>query len=382
MKIYQCKNCGNLLYFENDLCLQCRHSVGFDPENLSFITLDVQHSKLVDITHPKNEYRYCENHQYGVCNWLIRNDQANQLCLACSLNGTIPSLDLPENIEKWRKLEMAKHRLIYSMLRLNLPFQVKKTEDDPGLQFDFLNDVSPDSKIFTGHNQGVITINAAEADEVERVSTRVNLREKYRTLLGHFRHEIGHYYWDRLVKDGELLQKFRTAFGDETLDYQEALQQHYDQGAPSNWTDNHISPYATAHPWEDWAETWSHYLHMMDTLETAHTFGVAIQPGGSEQQRAMGADIRKDPYTCDNFDEILAMWFPLTFAVNSLNRSMGHIDFYPFVISNAVIEKLKVIHEICRKFNHEEKKTSSTIMNHLATILVSVGLILFLKMIK
>jgi hypothetical protein len=193
----------------------------------------------------------------------------------------------------------------------------------------------------------VITINAVEADEVERVSNKVYLGEQYRTLLGHFRHEIGHYYWDVLIQTSPLLDNFHQLFGDETIDYGDALQRHYQNGAPGNWRDNFISPYAASHPWEDWAESWSHYLHMMDTLETAHAFGIAIRPDHNSQTEILTADIKKDPYHCENFEDIIKMWLPLTFAVNSLNRSMGHSDFYPFVISPAVVNKLKFIHEVC-----------------------------------
>jgi hypothetical protein len=259
-------------------------------------------------------------------------------------------------MDKWKKLEIAKHRLIYSLLVLNLPFQPKVEDDDQGLRFDFLNDTSAQSKILTGHSSGVITINAAEADEVERISNLINLGEKYRTLLGHFRHEVGHYYWDRLIKDSDFIEQFRKLFGDETIDYNTSLQKHYNQGAPPNWSDNFISPYAAAHPWEDWAESWSHYLHMMDTLETAHSFGVTIR---NNVQQSVEANIQRDPYSCTNFDEIIAMWLPLTFAVNSLNRSMGHADFYPFVISVPVIEKLRFIHHVCRQYREPEKKVAS-----------------------
>jgi hypothetical protein len=287
------------------------------------------------------------NEQFGVCNWLIPTHYSNTYCIACQLNRGIPSLSDPSNQERWKKLEVAKHRLIYSLLRLNLPVQPKVGNSIQGLQFDFLNDVSPNKKVTTGHENGVITINAVEADEVERVSNKVYLGEQYRTVLGHFRHEIGHYYWDVLIQTSPLLDNFHQLFGDETVDYGDALQRHYQNGAPGNWRDNFISPYAASHPWEDWAESWSHYLHMMDTLETAHAFGIAIRPDHNSQTEILTADIKRDPYHCENFEDIIKMWLPLTFAVNSLNRSMGHSDFYPFVISPAVVNKLKFIHEVC-----------------------------------
>lgn len=348
MKIYKCTNCNNSLYFENSICLQCGYKVGFDPEKLAFTTLkEGTNGNFNDIiTH--TEYTSCANEQYGVCNWLIPTHYSNTFCLACQLNRAIPSLADPSNLERWKKLEIAKHRLIYSLLRLNLPVYPKVDNSVQGLQFDFLNDVSPDKKVTTGHENGIITINAVEADEVGRVSSKVFLGEQYRTLLGHFRHEIGHYYWDVLIQNGPLYYNFHELFGDETVDYGEALQRHYQNGAPANWPDHFISPYAASHPWEDWAESWSHYLHMMDTLETAHAFGIAIRPKQNPQTEFIAAEINENPYQCEDFQDILKMWLPLTYAVNSLNRSMGHSDFYPFVISVPVSHKLQFIHELCR----------------------------------
>lgn len=350
MKIYKCSNCNNSLYFENSICLKCGYKVGFDPEKLTFVTLSVDaHGNFTDIIN-HTEYKTCANEQYGVCNWLIPAQYSNTYCLACLLNRGIPSLSDPSNQERWRKLEVAKHRLIFSLFRLNLPVQPKVDDSIQGLQFDFLNDVSPVERVTTGHENGIITINAAEADEVERVSSKVFLGEKYRTLLGHFRHEVGHYYWDVLIQNSPMLDKFHELFGDETIDYGEALRRHYQNGAPANWPDHFISPYAAAHPWEDWAESWSHYLHMMDALETAHTFGMAIRPDNTTE-KGLVADIKDDPYECEDFNDILKMWLPLTYAVNSLNRSMGHSDFYPFVITVPVANKLKFIHELCRNAN-------------------------------
>jgi hypothetical protein len=225
-------------------------------------------------------------------------------------------------------------------LRLGLPVESKKNKDGPGIAFDFMADVSPDQRVITGHDEGTITLNIEEADEAERVRNKSDLGEKYRTLLGHFRHEIGHYYWDLLIRDNP--DPFRCLFGDDRKDYGIALKMYYDTGPPSDWSERFISPYASSHPWEDWAETWAHYMHLMDTLETAYAFGLGIHPG---LMQTMDADMRNDPYVVKDFSRIVATWIPLTFAVNSLNRSMGHNDFYPFVISPPVVEKLRFIHE-------------------------------------
>ena len=348
MKLYTCTNCNNQLYFENNICLNCKHSVGFNAPSLSLITLiPSEQNTFCDISDKKNIYTYCANAQYGTCNWLIPANHHSEFCLACELNRIIPSLSVPENLIKWKAIEIAKHRLIYSLLRLGLPIDVKKDNEEEGIAFDFMADVSPAEKVMTGHDNGTITLNINEADEAERVKHKLDLGERYRTLLGHFRHEIGHYYWDVLIKNKAPINKYRELFGDEQIDYAEALKTYYANGAPANWSDHFISPYATSHPWEDWAETWAHYLHMMDTLETAYNFGIDINTEKANSHLEIQAEISRDAYKINNFDTIIKMWLPLTFAVNSLNRSMGHADFYPFFISPAVVEKLKFIHQLC-----------------------------------
>jgi hypothetical protein len=343
MKVYACSHCKNPLYFENDTCLACKHAVGFDAATLSMITLeDGKPGELMDIGNRKKLFRWCENAAHGACNWLVALEQPSHFCLACELNRTIPDLSNNENLSRWKRMEVAKHRLVYSLLRLRLPLLPKEGPDEPGLAFDFIADTSPEKRVMTGHDNGVITLNIEEADEAKRARNKQDLGEKYRTLLGHFRHEIGHYYWDVLIKDGPLISGYRNIFGNEQKDYQEALKVYYSSGAPTDWPNHFISPYASAHPWEDWAETWSHYMHLMDTLETAYAFGVGIHPGKLDD---VDADISRDPYNIKDFERIFGMWLPLTFAVNSLNRSMGHADFYPFVISPEVIKKLRFIHE-------------------------------------
>ena len=338
MKLYTCSNCHSLIYFENNICLHCGYSLGFNSNTLSLITLV-----------PEEQYRYCKNAEYATCNWLVSSTQNSEYCQACALNRVIPALTSEENLKRWKNIEVAKHRLVYSLLRLRLPVSKKIDNEETGIAFDFLADSSPKEKVITGHDNGVITLNIEEADEAARVRHKLDLGEKYRTLLGHFRHEIGHYYWELLIKNSDALEKYRLLFGDEEADYPKALDAYYKNGAPSDWSEFYISPYATSHPWEDWAETWAHYLHMMDTLETAFSFGIRIQPDMVQDTKAIQASIQQDPYDMTDFGQIIKWWLPLTFAVNSLNRSMGHSDFYPFVITEPVVKKLQFIHELCLK---------------------------------
>jgi hypothetical protein len=319
--------------------------VGFDPVSMTMVTLTPGNGKIFgNATKSRETYSYCSNSEYGVCNWLIPATTERGFCIACTLNRTIPDLGSDQNRLRWKSLEAAKHRLIYSLLRLHLPFEVERGAEKEAIEFDFLSDSPSGEKVMTGHDNGIITINISEADEVERVRHKLDLGERYRTLLGHFRHEIGHFYWDVLISGSSGIGEFRRLFGDERKDYAAALQTYYANGAAADWNQHFISPYATAHPWEDWAETWAHYLHMMDALETAWSFGIHVDAtvplvGKSGSPR--------DPYEEKAFDRLIQRWLPLCFALNSLNRSMGHADFYPFILSTDVVEKLRYIHGVC-----------------------------------
>jgi hypothetical protein len=348
MKLYACSRCHNRLYFENSICLACGSPLGFDPYNISLITLEIRDPySFNDFLLKDHIYRLCDNAIRGTCNWLIPFSRESRFCSACELNRIIPTLTSPENLSRWKRIEIAKHRLVYSLLRLKLAFPSKESDPEKGLAFDFMADISPQKRVITGHEHGTITLNIEEADEAERVRHKLDLGERYRTLLGHFRHEIGHYYWERLIENSSYLSPFRRLFGDERMDYSKALAAYYENGPAAGWERDFISPYATSHPWEDWAETWSHYFHLMDTLETAYSFGIAIHPLKKEDTPESRVRINTDPYSISYFPEIFNMWLPLTFAINSLNRSMGYEDFYPFLISPNIVGKLGFIHEVC-----------------------------------
>lgn len=348
MKLFTCRNCNNTLYFENTVCLSCQNPIGFDSTQLSMLTLHKNKTEAhyTDLL-TKKTYKYCQNAQEATCNWLIPSTSTSTFCVACELNRTIPPLAIAQNRERWHKIEIAKHRLVYSLLKLQLPIKKKINNGIEGIAFDFTSDNHAKS-VMTGHQSGLITINIKEADEAERAKHKYDLNEKYRTLLGHFRHEIGHYYWDVLIKNNaKQLAKFRELFGNETVSYEQSLRAYYSN--PNKNTSNHyISIYATSHPWEDWAESWAHYMHLMDTVETAYYFGIQLDTE-SLQSRNISAPKISNPYETKKFIDIFNMWVPLGFAVNGLSRSMGHPEFYPFVISEEIIEKLSFIHKICKK---------------------------------
>jgi hypothetical protein len=348
MKAFHCDGCGGLVFFENNVCTNCGLALGFLPDELDLSALKPRDGEIWEAlasAEPGRLFRICANGiDHGVCNWLVPADEPDVFCVSCRLNEVIPDLKVAGNRERWLRLELAKRRLIYTLLKLHLPLSA--IPDFPALRFRFLGESTGGEVVLTGHREGCITMNIAEADDDVREQRRVNLHEPFRTLLGHFRHEIAHYYWDRLIAGTPRIERFREVFGDERNDYDAALQMHYRNGPPADWSARSVSAYASAHPWEDWAETWAHYLHIVDTIETAASFGLKLKPRDHPAAESMTADPKAAVREAAGFDLLLSTWFPLTYALNSLNRGMGLPDLYPFVLSDVAVEKLRLVHAI------------------------------------
>jgi hypothetical protein len=349
MRLFKCQCCEQLLYFENTVCERCGHRLGYEPERFTLLALEPDGDVLREAGQTDAPgYQPCANAALVCCNWLVPADSETPYCAACRHNRTVPDLNFAENLPPWRALEAAKRRLFYALMRLRLPLRTRQQDPDHGLAFDFLAETRQDPHVLTGHDNGLITIALKEGDHAQRERTRVQMGELYRTPLGHFRHEIGHHYWDLLVRDGGQIEAFREVFGDERQDYAAALQAHYGRADDGAWRENYVSLYASSHPWEDFAETWAHYLHIVDTMEMAGAFGIAIHPRLAHDP-ALQADIDFDPYAAAEMAEILDGWLPLTYAVNSLNRTMGQPDLYPFVLNAVVVEKLAFIQRLVHR---------------------------------
>lgn len=348
MRLFNCQHCDQVLYFENTKCERCGHRLGYLPDDNTLSALEPEGDAWQALAVPGGTHRFCANAAYGACNWLVPTGAPGDYCTACRHNRMVPDLSVPANVEAWRKIELAKHRLFYTLLRLRLPLRTRAEDPEHGLAFDFLADPPPDAtgpKVMTGHDNGLITLALVEADDAERERRRVHMGEPYRTLLGHFRHEIGHHYWDLLVRDQGRLEECRAVFGDDGEDYEQALKRHYARGVAANWQENHVSAYATMHAWEDFAETWAHYLHIVDTLEMAAAFGLSARPK-ADHDRVMDLRVDFSPYKAGGAERLVEAWLPLTFALNSLNRCMGEPDLYPFILSPTVIRKLGYIHDL------------------------------------
>ncbi len=328
MRRFECV-CGQPLYFENSACLACGRQVAFSPPALAMMALE-------PATVP-DRARLCSNRWLAEpCNWLLPErggpGTRGDLCLSCRMTVMVPPLEQGDNLARWGRLERAKRRLVYDLLRLGLPI-----DGPPVLEFAFLEDqrTNPavtEAWVLTGYRAGRITIHSAEADDVFRETQRALLRQPWRSLLGHFRHEAGHYYFERLVApDPARLQAFRRLFGDERRDYADALAGFYAGAAAEDWRDGFLTAYGQVHPLEDWAEGFEHLLHADDVMETAQQLGLLPR-----------VDRAADPAS------FFRAWRGLAVALNELNRSLGLSDAYPFVLTSAVEEKLAFIGSVLR----------------------------------
>ena len=359
MRVFHCDHCRHLLFFENTRCVKCGRALAFLPD-LGFMgSLDPAGDGLwrspLRLAAGRT-YRMCGNYTtHDICNWAVATSDPDSLCLSCRLTRLIPDLMRDGAKAAWYKLESAKRRVIYSLLRLGVAIVSRNDDPERGLAFEFLADSEDSgSPVLTGHASGVITLNIAEADDAERERRRQRFNEPYRTVLGHLRHEIGHYYWQWLIEGGPRLEPFRALFGDERANYGAALKRHHESGPPPDWQLRHVSAYASSHPWEDWAETWAHYLHMTDTLEMAAACGVSLEPGREDEPGIEAAAIPGNPERA-SFEELMDSWFPLTYLLNNLNRGLGLPDGYPFILSGEAQARLRFVHQTIAESSRRQR---------------------------
>ncbi|HWF70992.1 MAG TPA: putative zinc-binding metallopeptidase [Mycobacterium sp.] len=342
MRDFHCPNCGQRLTFENSTCLGCGSALGFSLESMAPLVITTGDGGDKPGFVSASDYELCANRHLAECNWLVPIDDPGGLCTSCALTLERPNDNDADGLAAFARAEAAKRRLVAELYELKLPIVGRDRYPDYGLGFRLLS--SAHENVMTGHDNGVITLDLAEGDDVHREQLKVEMDEPYRTLLGHFRHEVGHYYFYRLITpSSDYPARFNELFGDPDADYQEALDRHYSEGAPQGWRESFVSSYATMHAAEDWAETFAHYLHIRDTLDTCAWCGLA--PASATFDRpALGPSA---------FPNIIEMWLPLSWSLNMVNRSMGHDDLYPFVLPSAVLQKMQFIHTVIDEVTSE-----------------------------
>jgi hypothetical protein len=344
MRDFHCPNCGQRLTFENSTCLACGSALGFSLDNMALLVITTGDEGDKPGFASASDYELCANRHLAECNWLVPINDPGGLCTSCALTLERPNDNEADGLAAFARAEAAKRRLVAELYELKLPIVGRDQDPDYGLGYRLLS--SAHENVMTGHENGVITLDLAEGDDVHREQLRVEMDEPYRTLLGHFRHEVGHYYFYRLITpSSDYLTRFNELFGDPDADYQQALDRHYREGVPPGWRETFVSSYATMHAAEDWAETFAHYLHIRDTLDTCAWCGLA--PASATFDRpALGPSA---------FPNIIEMWLPLSWSLNMVNRSMGHDDLYPFVLPAAVLEKMRFIHTVIGEVTSESK---------------------------
>lgn len=331
VKSYRCRVCASPLYFENSICVVCGTGLGYSRTEREIVPVGLDGRYVDDAG---LIWHVCRNLNLSGCTWLAPLEGGQ--CVSCSLTRTRPNDADAAGVQNFPVAERAKRQLIAELDTLGFAVIGKDaaTGGDPvtGLCFDLLS--SSDQNVTIGHDEGVITIDLAESDPAYRERVRGELDEPYRTMLGHFRHEVGHYMQWRLVEnDAERLAQCRRLFGDESADYQAAIDRHYAEGAPLGWEQSYLTTYATMHPYEDFAETWAHYLHICDTVQTASMYELIPATGPDAFPRFR--------------DLVTEVWVPLSTALNMINRSMGKDDLYPFVIAPPVLDKLDFVASLC-----------------------------------
>ncbi|MBM9462754.1 putative zinc-binding metallopeptidase [Aeromicrobium sp. YIM 150415] len=322
MRAFTCRVCDSALYFENSVCVTCGSQLGFSRAERAIVPLSADDGTYTDASGLR--WTRCANLGLSGCTWLTEDPEG--LCFSCSLTRIRPNDADLAGLSAFGIAEQAKRRLIVELDDLGLPIIPRQADPENGLAFDLLS--STNEEVTIGHADGVITIDLAEGNDAYRERLREQLDEPYRTMLGHFRHEIGHYYEPILIDDDELRARYRELFGDERADYQAEIDRHYAQGPPEDWPERYISAYATMHPFEDFAETFAHVLHITDSVDTASAYGlVTVDPSAFTVFR----------------DLVTGVWIPLSTALNQINQSMGKEPLYPFVLAPGVLDKLEFV---------------------------------------
>lgn len=338
MKLFRCPRCEDITVLETLVCRGCGLAIGFHPPSLDMAEANDDGTDI-----DGRSWIPCSNRHWR-CNWLVATDAGSARCSSCRLVRKRPEASDTIALEKLADATVPMRRLLVQLADLGLPID-PFYEREGGLAFDLLSTNSGQGRVTIGHANGVITIDLVETLDDYREALRIRLGEPYRTMLGHFRHEVGHYYQWVLVEQSDWIDECRRLFGDERASYAEALDRHYRQGPPDGWAATYISEYATMHPWEDFAESFAHYLHITNTLGTAAAGGLVLQ--AERVDGALENDVvPRASYRDQDMSVVLADWQWLSLLFNRVNHSMGRGDLYPFTLTEPVKQKLDFVHRV------------------------------------
>ncbi|MGD9996082.1 MAG: putative zinc-binding metallopeptidase [Ilumatobacteraceae bacterium] len=332
MRIFHCDRCGAAVSFSAQRCSACGALLAYVSDARAIrVLLETPDPVTYEVAGSAGTVWRCLNTAWG-CNWVTPAESGSEWCRSCRLTRGRPDTEHPEAVEAWRVAEAAKRRLLHQLDGLSLPVEPRSASVPDGLAFDLV--YLPGEGGITGHLDGVVTLDLAEVDDRHRDDLRRRFDEPFRTVIGHLRHEVGHYFWGRLVARTDDLDAFRRLFGDESADYRTAIEQYY-RGATGTWDDSRfVSPYAASHPLEDWAETFAHYLHIVDATDTAIGHGLVPEPDPAVSSQEVGPGI----------DPLLRVWRPINAALGAIADSLGATALYPFDPTGAVVGKLAFVH--------------------------------------
>src|SRR5215207_378700 len=331
MQLHHCQRCGHRLAFSAQRCDVCSSEIGYVPQLRGLRSLTPPDGAGVYDAEGDRLWR-CLNAAWG-CNWMLSAGSDTEWCRSCRLTRGRPDLARVDAVAAWVAAEAAKRQLVHQLDKLELPIVARSADAPDGLAFDLVD--VPGHAVVTGHLDGVVTLDLAETDDRYRDDLRRTLCEPFRTVIGHLRHEVAHYYWPRLVGQTNEVGGFRRLFGDERDDYRQAMDRYYAGGAPAWSADQHITPYAASHPFEDWAETFAHYLHIIYAAETAiaHRF----MPDGADVTIEQLVEM-------PDFAGAVATWRQISAAVNDISESLGNAAVYPLDPVGVVVDKLNFVH--------------------------------------
>jgi hypothetical protein len=352
VRVFICSTCEHELDFESMSCSNCDSPVGYVSDRRDVVVLVANEPTRYTVTGDAAVHWRCLNASWG-CNWMLPADEGDVWCLSCRLTRGRPDEADPVAVSAWSAAEAAKRRLVFQLGELGLPIEPRSSTTPQGLAFDLVH--IPGASGVTGHDRGIITLDLNEADERHRDELRRNLGESFRTLIGHLRHEVGHYYFTHLVRQDDEIAEFRALFGDERIDYSAALDEHYRRARTGTDASDHsgfVTGYAAAHPLEDWAETFAHYLHTLDGLQTADSHGL------SATRREAGRPVNRRRRAGDeqSYSSILERWLPVAEMINAIADGLGSSRPYPFTLSPVVVTKLEFVHA-CVTAHSDRKDT-------------------------